>query len=958
VTTKPNIDETDDPTDELARLRLRVAELERAQKSWERTKESQLWDIVENLPYGFAWFDADRRLVFCNRIFKEIYAVVADDLVPGAEFETLHRKLLDLGWFPEAVGREEEWLKERVEKHCNPTGPYEFQLSDGRWQLFDERLTADGGIAGLRIDITKEKQAVAALQESEARFRDVAEVSSDWVWEMGPDLRFTYISDRVYELNGLPRGAFDGKTRSEVVGNPEMTPAWRAHLDDLENHRPFRNYEYSRTTADGQIHHFRVSGKPVFGEDGVFRGYRGAGTDITEMVAAQVALKNSEELFRSLVDNSPGAIALKRLDGRIEFINKSMQQWYGFTEADAIGKTSRELFPGAQGDSYANHDKDVIDQRVAVEREHLAIFADGSEHILSTTRFPIFNVDGDMTGVGATNMDITARKQAEREVAEQSALLQTVFDAAPVSFSLRDTNRRFVFVNKRVATEMGGHPNDFIGKTSEEVHGAAPSGVTVDALVKRVLDIKQPLFGHEIEPARRPGQFFRYSVVPVLDDNGDVQGVLAIGQDISAQKKSEDAVFQSEALLRSVIENSPSTITVQDLEGRVLLANDAFVSTFGITQEQAIGQLDSTFMAPAQFKRKVAHEAAVLKSNSSVTQEWDRNLPSGKIGRRLVTKFPIRNTDGEIISFGTIGVDLSELQRMQEDLHALEARYRNILQIAPEAIITTDAYGSILVFNDAAEATFGYERSEMIGRPLDVLLPDSVRGVHGHHLKAFIEGDETSRLMGGRGDISGRRSDGSIFPAEASISKLQSGGETILTVTMHDITERKEAEGRLRIALSDAQKADRAKQDFLANMSHELRTPLNAIIGFADVIGLEMFGALENDRYREYIQDITVSAHHLLTLVNDMLDIAKIEAGKLELDLEDVDLSDVAAEAVRELSVQMGNKNLNFEGVVEKYDETIYADTRAVRQILVNLLSNAMKFTPRRRAHRRLHRTF
>lgn len=914
------------------------------------------------------------------------------------------------------------------------------------------------------------KILIRELSRSEARFQDIAEVAGDWIWEMDAELRFTYVSNRMYDLTGVSRGACIGKTRAELAGDPEMTVPWRAHLDDLENHRPFRDFEYSTQFAHGQIRYFRVSGKPVFDDAGVFTGYRGMGSDVTEVTEALAALRNSEEVSRSIVDNSSAAIVLKGLDGRFQLVNKQFQEWYGVSQDDVVGKTTDEVYPSDYADVFLTHDREVVERRTATQQENLAPFADGSEHILSITRFPVFDADGVLTGIGVINVDITEQKQVEQDIAEKTALLQTIFDSAPIALSLRDATGRFLFVNKRQSIEMGGHPVDYIGKTAVEAYGAI-FGETVDAMVMEVIESKNPILEREIRPSQRSGRVYRYSAiplfedsgdissvltigqnvttqkksedairqseallqtildaapasisyrdaagrfvfmnkrlaaqidvspedyigkslveargpvpgdsvaklvtevletkqsiidremkltlragrlhrysaVPVFDDNGDVSGVLAIGQDVTAQKKAEDAVRQSEALLRSVMDHSPSTISLQGLDGRIRLANQAFLSLFGVTAEQAIGESDESLMSAEHWKTKTAHEAEVIEAGVAITKERSRSLPSGGTIHRLVTKFPVWNDDGEIVAIGSIGADLGELRKMEEDLQQLEARFSEILRIAPEGIISVDSSGNILMFNDAAENIFGYERDQVIGQSLDILLPETVRGVHGRYLQNFIDGPETTRMMGGRGDINGRRRDGSIFPAEASISKLHTSGQTILTVTMHDITERKETDERLQLALREAQQADKAKQGFLASMSHELRTPLNAIMGFSEMIELEIFGAIGNDRYSDYIHDISASANHLLTLVNDMLDIAKIEAGKLDLDMEYVDLAEVATEAARELSVLIEQKGLNFGGVTDRYRETVYADSRAVRQILVNLLTNAMKFTP------------
>ena len=398
--------------------------------------------------------------------------------------------------------------------------------------------------------------------------------------------------------------------------------------------------------------------------------------------------------------------------------------------------------------------------------------------------------------------------------------------------------------------------------------------------------------------------------------------------------------------MRSIIDNSPTTIVLQDLEGRYRLVNEAFLSISGVTAEQVLGKLDKDVMEAGHYKTKQAHEAEVIETGEAVTHERIDTLPSGNVHRRLVTKFPVHGPDGDIISIGTISMDLSALRKAEENLQTMEARFKDILRIAPEVIISTDVEGTILMFNDAAENTFGYAADDIIGQSIDVLLPEQFQAAHGRHLKAFVEGPDTARMMGGRGEISGRRRDGSVFPADASISKLQSGGQTILTVTMHDITDRRQAEEDLRDAVTEAQRANQAKTEFLATMSHELRTPLNAIIGFSETMSGQYFGPLGSEQYVEYANDIKNSGVHLLQLINDLLDLSAIEAGKHELHKESLNIQDVVDDCAPIVNERAGEKQIAYVRDITSDIPSVEADQRALKQILLNLLSNAVKFTP------------
>ena len=416
--------------------------------------------------------------------------------------------------------------------------------------------------------------------------------------------------------------------------------------------------------------------------------------------------------------------------------------------------------------------------------------------------------------------------------------------------------------------------------------------------------------------------------------------------DMIRLKDAEAALRESEKLFQSIIDNSPASISLKDLEQRYILVNKAFADMYGAPVETFSGTFAGPKLSPSDREAMVALEQQVIETGKSITRERAQTLVSGKQLFQLTTKFPVRDTMGDVTGIATITSDIADIRNAKQELENLQARLSDILKIAPEAIVSIDATGLILVFNDAAVRIFGYRADEVVGHNLDVLLPERFRSRHHGYLEGFVASETESRPMSQRGEISGLRKGGTEFPIEASISQLRSHGQTILTVTLHDITERKNAELLLHKALGDAQRADQSKQNFLANMSHELRTPLNAIIGFSEIMENQLFGRIENERYREYIGDIASSARHLLDLVNDILDISKLEAGQKELHVTEFDIADAIEDATRVVRGLMEAKAHRYIMEFEAKLSVMQADQTAFRQILVNLLSNAVKFTP------------
>ena len=275
------------------------------------------------------------------------------------------------------------------------------------------------------------------------------------------------------------------------------------------------------------------------------------------------------------------------------------------------------------------------------------------------------------------------------------------------------------------------------------------------------------------------------------------------------------------------------------------------------------------------------------------------------------------------------------------------AQLQGILSIADDAIICVDETLEVILFNQGAEHIFGYASGEVIGQPLDLLIPEPARAKHGDHVADFRASGLSARRMGQRSDIAGRRKDGSTFPAEASISRWTPPGNglggDIFTVILRDISDRRAREHELRHAKETAESAMQAKSMFLANMSHELRTPLNAVVGMTSLL----LNTPISDEQRDYAETIRGSGEALLTIINDILDYSKIELGKLEIEHQPFDLRRAIEESMDLISPQAGENNLNLAYFI---DDTVPAaligDVTRLRQILVNLLSNAAKFTP------------
>ena len=278
-----------------------------------------------------------------------------------------------------------------------------------------------------------------------------------------------------------------------------------------------------------------------------------------------------------------------------------------------------------------------------------------------------------------------------------------------------------------------------------------------------------------------------------------------------------------------------------------------------------------------------------------------------------------------------------------EQARAQASELGAILDTATDGVVVLDRAARIVSANKSAQALFGYDAHELEGRSFaDLFAPESI-GAAIEYLER-LQGTGVAALLNDGSEVIGRERLGGLIPLFVTMGRLGDNGDRYCAV-FRDITPWKKAEEELIAARRDAERASSAKSDFLAKISHEIRTPLNAIIGFSEVMTAERFGPIGNERYRQYLKDIHASGGHLISLVNDLLDLSKIEAGKLELTFASVPLNDLTQQCVAIMQPQANRERVIIRTALSPRVPQVMADARSVRQIVLNLLSNSIKFT-------------
>ncbi len=447
---------------------------------------------------------------------------------------------------------------------------------------------------------------------------------------------------------------------------------------------------------------------------------------------------------------------------------------------------------------------------------------------------------------------------------------------------------------------------------------------------------------------------WRSAIAPLRNPAGEVVRVLGTVTGAVHRPVAEIGLVASEAKFRGMFETAPIGVVLCSGDGGFLDANDAYLEIVGRTRGELEDKTIWSFVPP-ELSSVEGEQIAQLHASGRagpVEVEYLRGDETRVAVR--INAIGIGAADGDRMIWAFVE-DITQRKRADFQLRASERRMATILDTMVDALIAIDQNGRIEAFNKAAETIFGYSAAEVIGRNVGMLMPEPVRDQHAEHMQRYFKTGE-AHILGLRREVVGRRKDGSVFALELGVSEITSevlGGlerrraqRRSFVGLARDISERKRAEAELMSAKGQAEAANRAKSEFLANMSHELRTPLNAIIGFSEVIKDQLFGPVGNGRYVTYAHDIHAGGAHLLGVIDDILDMSRIETGRFELEEGAVEPAELVSSALAIVQRAAEQGRVKLDNRVNGALPRLNADKRVAKQVLINLLTNAVKFSP------------
>ncbi|HEY1392116.1 MAG TPA: PAS domain S-box protein, partial [Methylibium sp.] len=444
-------------------------------------------------------------------------------------------------------------------------------------------------------------------------------------------------------------------------------------------------------------------------------------------------------------------------------------------------------------------------------------------------------------------------------------------------------------------------------------------------------------------------------------------GMRFVRQSLRERALAEAEVRRRQESLQRMLDSAAEGLYGVDTEGKCTFVNRSALAMLGYEQESDLVGRNIHALIHHTYPDGRPYPARDCKLSRAERQGQHAHVVDEVFWRRDGRSFPVECwshpvvQDGQVQGMVVTFFDITERVRAQAALRESEARLSRLVDSVADGVITIDARERVILFNRAAEKLFRVRAAEIVGRPLERLIPERLRPRHHAGVQQFARGEAENRIVNGLHELVGLRANGEEFPIEASLSKLETEQGLLMTVVLRDVSEQR-ATLKERQAREELEASNRAKTQFLSRMSHELRTPLNAVLGFAQLMRMDRAHTLATDQLAR-VHHIEHAGNHLLALVNDVLDLSRVESGQMSLSVEPVDASAVAEEAIAlvsplaaEVGVKVGSSSSPRQGAQASMtgaDEQataaadeywVLADRVRLRQVLVNLLNNAVKY--------------
>ena len=785
------------------------------------------------------------------------------------------------------------------------------------------------GIFASARDITAYRTLEQQARESQSYTRSLIESNIDALMTTDPLGMITDVNEQMVALTGVARDRLVGSPFKSYFTDPER--AERGIQEVLRDGR-VTNYELTARSADGAETVVSYNASTFFDHENRLRGVFAAARAVTEQKELERQLREQQVYLRGLIESSLDGLVTVDPDGYVSDVNEQMCRMAGYTRQELMGTPFADYFTDAE------RAREGVRRTFAegmVTEYALTLVARGRRILHVSFNASVFrDADGEPLGIFASARDITDRVRLEDQLREQQTYLRGLIEASIDGLVTVDPEGFITDVNDQLCRMAGRSREELVGSSFKRLftdQDAADLGVRRTLAEGVVANYELVLLGAS---GRKSTVSFNASVFRAI--GGSVQGVFASARDISEQARLQAQLTEHQAYNRSLIEASADALFAIAGDGVVTDVNEEATRLTGYSRRHLVNSdFDSLFTDPASARTGVERsfsEGRVLGYELVLTTRHGRRVPvSFNAG-------VYRDAAGTPVGILASARDITAQRALEQQLRDSQLYTRTLIESNIDALMTTDPLGTITDVNEQMEALTGRPRDELVGTAFKTYFTDADRAEDAVRLALRAGKVENYELT-----ARSRSGTETVVSYNATTFTDRDGKLQGVFAAARDVTDRKRFEQELQETNQELERASQAKDGFLASMSHELRTPLNAIIGFTGTLLMGLPGEL-NEEQRDQVAIVANAGKHLLSIINDLLDLAKIESGKEQVDRRVVVLAEVVAEAVAALEPLATAKGLKLHVGVPA-GATALADRRALHQVVLNLLNNAVKFT-------------
>lgn len=719
---------------------------------------------------------------------------------------------------------------------------------------------------------------------------------------------------------------------------------------------------------DGSLFDLHISAATVLDKYNTPIGLMSTSVDITERKRNEQELHRQQYLNDILLNSLPHPVMIISSDRKVLALNKVAEEFGVTTGSYCWEEFGKCLFIPKE-----NLKEYKLTSRVPLKTHCSFCLADEcliNQNAQNDPKVHAFDKIWDTYWIAINEemflhyaIDITERKQTEEKIRESEEKYRALIENLSEMIYIMDKNCIILWSSPAVK-QYGIDPNDIVGKDCRIFIHPDDIENVIEALDHCTAHPGEPVILEGIRAIVKNDKIVYIDDTFIyLPDTPGINGIIATCHDITEKKHAEDEIRDKEHRYSTLVENTDDLITRVDMEGNLLFVNSSSLKYWGLTPEKCVGLKAFDFIYPEDREDTISAFQRWRENGATTFNFENRQIhQNGTYRNMLWAVAPSLDIHGKIIEFTSIARDITDRKKAEKALNESEARYRTLVENAPEAIVVLDA--DTAVFLDAnrnAELLFGLSKEELLkSNPAEISPPNQPDGRTSREAAiGFISEAKKGKSVTFEWTHINKKED-RIILCEVRLVRLPSSERKLIRGSVIDITERKKVENELKryrehlVELVEertlelekekekAEIAAKTKSEFLANMSHELRTPLNAVIGFSELLSTMM----EDSKEQSYVQSIKVAGRSLLTLINDILDLSKVEADMFEIKPDTVNIKKLIHDIEQIFKTRTTEAGIAFLVEIEKdVPEVLILDEIRIRQVLLNLVGNAEKFT-------------